>query len=66
MMIIRKVSIIISTHNYVEQTFRSLQINETLSQEELFTPIWKAVHMAPFLYFMIKSLQTYLLRIMKY
>jgi len=50
MMIIRKTSNIIATRNYIEQTFVSLKINETLSQKQKFTPIWKAVHTTLFLY----------------
>jgi len=38
-MIIRKTSNIIATRNYIEQTFVSLKINETLSQKQKFTPI---------------------------
>jgi len=43
-MIITKPSTIISTRNYVEQTFTSLQVNQTLSQYQQFIPIRKEVH----------------------
>ena len=36
--------LIITTGNYVEQTFTYLQINQTLAQERQFTPIWKVLY----------------------
>jgi len=57
-MIFRKASIIISIRSYIEQAFTSLQINRTFSQEQQFTPMWKAVHTTPFLHFTIDDLRT--------
>ena len=40
-----------SIRNYVESRPSHLSnLNKTLSQEQQFTPIWKTVHIAPFLY----------------
>jgi len=47
------------------QTSLSLQVDKTLSQEQQFTPIWKAVHTILFIYFTIVSSQNYLLKTMK-
>jgi len=65
MLIIRKASIIISSHNYAEQTLTTLHSNTTLSQEQQFTPIRKAVHTSPFIYLIVDSPHNCLLGMVK-
>jgi len=58
-------SFYISTRSYIEQIFTSLQINKTLPQEQQYTPIWKAVHTASFLFIPFASPNNYFLKMVK-